>query len=228
MSAIRKVTIFSFISIFLLFNQSCNKGESERDILPVLITTTELSAIISPKLQIIGGGKINNFCGSIATYSGLCWSKAENPSVKGSKTMMNFSKALFTDTIFDIEAGFVYYIRAYAINSAGPGYGSTILFNTNQFKSIVIKKISNTSATTSLIEGTIEINSGVSVTERGICISTYSNFRNATHIPNIGNGSGTFSCSAENLVKNTTYYVRAYAKNDTGTFYGDKKSFSFN
>ena len=42
---------------------------------------------------------------------------------------------------------------------------------------------------------------------------------------NDGTGSGTFSSNLSGLIPNTTYYVRAYATNNTGTAYGNEIMF---
>ena len=67
---------------------------------------------------------------------------------------------------------------------------------------------------------------GAEVTERGICWSTnpqpdMSDFAYAN-----GNGVGEYSVGMIDLKANTTYYVRAYAKNRKGVSYGETLSFT--
>ena len=70
-------------------------------------------------------------------------------------------------------------------------------------------------------------NEGISsVTERGICWSTQ---RGPTVRDNYSTASGTigeFSVTMEGLNPGTTYYVRAYAKNEKGTGYGEEVTFT--
>ena len=42
----------------------------------------------------------------------------------------------------------------------------------------------------------------------------------------LGNGLGSFTSNLSGLTANTTYYIRAYAINGVGTFYGNEISFT--
>jgi hypothetical protein len=64
------------------------------------------------------------------------------------------------------------------------------------------------------------------VTERGVCIDTSPNPTTALKQPSQTNGTGTFSMAFTGFTPNTTYYVRAYAKNSVGTAYGNEISFT--
>lgn len=70
--------------------------------------------------------------------------------------------------------------------------------------------------------GTVTSDEGSSVTERGI---VWNSSDDATeHEVRIGSGTGSFSAMISNLSSNTSYYVRAYAKNASGTGYGENQS----
>ena len=64
-----------------------------------------------------------------------------------------------------------------------------------------------------------------SVTARGVCWSTSSNPTIANAHTNDGVGTGAFTSHITGLTPNTLYYVRSYATNSSGTFYGDTRSF---
>jgi hypothetical protein len=74
--------------------------------------------------------------------------------------------------------------------------------------------------------GTITNTGGASITSRGVCWGT-------DHAPSVilstkttdGSGTGTFSSSLTGLTDFVTYYVRAYANNSYGTWYGNEVSF---
>lgn len=66
---------------------------------------------------------------------------------------------------------------------------------------------------------------GSTVTERGVCWSTSPNPTVANSKTLDGSGTGSFTSSITGLVGNTTYHVRAYAKNSAGYGYGGNTTF---
>jgi uncharacterized protein (TIGR02145 family) len=84
--------------------------------------------------------------------------------------------------------------------------------------------ITTTTATTG---GNITKDGGAAVTARGVVYSTSTNPTIAlTTKTTDGTGIGSFTSSLTGLTANTTYYVRAYATNSTGTSYGNEISFT--
>ena len=74
--------------------------------------------------------------------------------------------------------------------------------------------------------GNITGDGGAPVTARGVCWSTAQNPTTADNSTDDGAGTGSFTSSISGLAPNTTYYVRAYATNNTGTAYGPEVSFT--
>ncbi|HRI21451.1 MAG TPA: hypothetical protein PLA68_10885, partial [Panacibacter sp.] len=67
--------------------------------------------------------------------------------------------------------------------------------------------------------------SGV-ITERGVCWSTSHNpVITGDHLQS-GSGMGSFVCNLTSLLSGTTYFIRAYAINENGTWYGNELSFT--
>ena len=102
----------------------------------------------------------------------------------------------------------------------------------NKFK-IAVKGAELTTAaataitrTTATSGGNITNDGGAAITERGIVWSTTANPTvSLTTKTASGTGTGTFSSNLTGLTANTTYYVRAYATNSRGTFYGNEITF---
>jgi hypothetical protein len=63
------------------------------------------------------------------------------------------------------------------------------------------------------------------VTARGICWSTSANPTTANRCTTSGSGMGPFTSSITGLTSSTTYHVRAYAINSSGTAYGEDVEF---
>ena len=67
---------------------------------------------------------------------------------------------------------------------------------------------------------------GSAITARGVCWSTSTNPTTENSKTIDGAGTGAFISSITGLLFSTTYYVRAYATNSTGTTYGNEVSFT--
>jgi uncharacterized protein (TIGR02145 family) len=87
--------------------------------------------------------------------------------------------------------------------------------------------ISDITATTAASGGEITHDGGTPVTARGVVWSQTENptVENYEGITTDGEGIGSFSSTLTDLEPETTYYVRAYATNSSGTAYGDGLSF---
>jgi hypothetical protein len=87
-------------------------------------------------------------------------------------------------------------------------------------------QVSNINPTTASTGGFIQNDGGLPVLERGVVWSTSQNPTvSLTTKTSDGSGIGSFSSSLTGLNTNTTYYVRAYARNANGVFYGNQVSF---
>jgi hypothetical protein len=85
---------------------------------------------------------------------------------------------------------------------------------------------SDISQTTASCGGNISLDGGLTISSRGVCWSTSANPTIANSKTTDGTGTGIFTSSISGLTANTTYYVKAYAINSTGTAYGNEISFA--
>jgi len=92
------------------------------------LTTSGVTEIT--KTTAISGGNITNDGVGSVTARGICWSINENPTISDSKTMDGAGTGAFTSSISSLDANKTYYVRAYATNSAGTGYGDQRSFTT--------------------------------------------------------------------------------------------------
>ncbi len=204
--------------------------------LPVVTTgtagsITETGATISGNLENLGSGA------SSVSQHGHCWSNetttptlADNSTSLGSKNITG----TFESVIVGLSQGKLYYVRAYATNIVGTAYGDTISFVTLAgagVPAVTTGTIYNITETGANVTGRLDdMGSGASsVTQHGHCWS------NSTSTPTISDNAttlgsrsttGDFESPLTGLSPDETYYVMAYATNNTGTGYGSIKSFS--
>jgi len=119
---------FFLIAIFVFF--SCEKNPTESTVDVPEVTTGEVSEITQTTAQC--GGNITSDGGATVTARGVCWSTGQNPTVADDITNDGTGAGTYTSNIIGLTAETTYYVRAYATNSAGTGYGSAMSFTTKE------------------------------------------------------------------------------------------------
>jgi uncharacterized protein (TIGR02145 family) len=76
----------------------------------------------------VSGGNITAGGGTPVTQRGVCWSTAPNPTTANNTTSDGSGLGNYASTLTGLTAGATYYVRAYAINSAGTAYGNQVQF----------------------------------------------------------------------------------------------------
>ena len=185
-------------------------------------TTTVLSAITD--LSASSGGDVTSTGGAAVTACGICWSTSTNPTIADSISTAATGTGAFTSAITGLASGTTYYVRAYTTSSSGTSYGNEVTFTT--LPSVTTTTISAITGTTASSGGTATSTGGAAVTARGVCWSTISSPTTANSKTTDATGTGAFTSAITGLVNGTTYYVRAYATNSTGTNYGTQISFT--
>ena len=165
--------------------------------------------------------------GSTITGRGVCWSTSQYPTSSGSHTAVGTGTGSFTVSISSLSPSTTYYVRAYATNGTGTHYSNQISFTTNDgMPTVTTGTISNITANSAVCSGNVTSDGGFPVTAKGVCWSTTQYPTISGNHSNSGSGTGTFNSSMSGLTTGTTYYVRAYATNSTGTAYGAQLSFT--
>ncbi|HBE42419.1 MAG TPA: hypothetical protein DDW27_14690 [Bacteroidales bacterium] len=116
------ITIFILSVTLLIIFISCTKKE-----IPV-VTTEEISAISIMSAK--SGGNITDDGGAEIKERGVCYNTTGNPTVKNQRTSDGSGSGPFTSNLKYLNPGTYYYIRAYARNKAGTGYGDVKEFAT--------------------------------------------------------------------------------------------------
>jgi uncharacterized protein (TIGR02145 family) len=78
------------------------------------------------------GGSITNDGGSPITQRGICWATTSNPTTANNIAAAGTGTGSFTANLTGLNANTTYYVRAYAINTAGTSYGNQLSFTTTQ------------------------------------------------------------------------------------------------
>ena len=166
--------------------------------------------------------------GASVTERGICYSTTENPTIESNKVVSGKGTGDYTANLTGLQDSTTYYVRAYAVNKKGTAYGEQVSFMTKGYKlpTITTANPTNVEYTSATVGGNVTSDGGAIVTERGVVYSTSQNPTTLNNKVTSGNGTGSFTCSLNNLQAGTTYYVRAYAKNKKGTTYGVQKSFT--
>lgn len=186
------------------------------------VTTDSVDAVTDTTATC--GGTVTADGNAAVTMRGVCWSTLPNPTVSDSHTDDGTGLGIFNSSMTGLTSGTIYYVRAYATNSAGTAYGTTRTFTTRI--SVITSPVGGITATTAVCGGTVNSAGNAEVTMRGVCWDTLpAPTLNSSHTVD-GTGAGIFTSNITGLTPGTTYYVRAYATNSVGTVYGDDIIFS--
>jgi uncharacterized protein (TIGR02145 family) len=101
--------------------------QTNQIVVPVL-TTTAITSIT--QTSSVSGGSISTDNGGLITLKGICWSNSPDPTVSDCKTSDGTGTGAYSSTLTGLTQNTTYYVRAYATNSAGTGYGNSISFTT--------------------------------------------------------------------------------------------------
>jgi len=126
----RRSLIYALImGLSFVLSSSCVITDIKRDIknIPVL-TTVDVTQVT--QTTAVSGGEIIDDGGSRVTTRGVCWSIDKTPTIRDDKTSRGTGIGSFTATIARLEPGTIYYVRAYATNRNGTGYGIVKSFTT--------------------------------------------------------------------------------------------------
>lgn len=167
-------------------------------------------------------GKLLDDGGVPIIEQGFCYSKQPNPDINDA-IALSPNLNLF---LKNLEDGTTYYVRAFAKNRKGIGYGDPISFKTiaYTFAEVFTHEITTYTTNSAEINGKVLNEGNTSVSERGICLSTNRNPSINDTKGAAGSGSGSFGYTFRNLNEGQVYYARAYAINQKGVAYGEERS----
>ena len=169
------------------------------------------------------GGEVKTDGRLTVTARGVCYGTEQQPTINSRHTTDGSGLGAFTSNLKDLEHNTIYYARAYATNRLGTAYGKQVKFTTELGVPIVTTDtIIRITAHSAKCKGRVESDGGYPVIKKGTCWSRQPDPTIDDDCTNDGSGIGEFTSSLNNLIENTTYYVRTYATNSTATVYGEQ------
>jgi hypothetical protein len=225
----KQILIGSAVIMLMIISITCQKdydnpsGNNKVELSAITIDTISyFHSYITSQLKSTGNNKIGGH--------GFCWDTQPSPDITKEHTELGSisSSSSFSSVISNLQPNQKYYIRAFASIPSGSIYGPQAEFTTLKTGRPVVltDSIINLSYTSVQCKGVIQSDSGLAVTTRGTYWSINPNPDIANNHTSDGPGKGTFKSSILGLTPNTTYYIRAYGTNASGTSYGVQKSFS--
>ena len=163
------------------------------------------------------------------TERGICWNTYGDPTLDD-EVMKHANGGLgqYTILLENLDLAPYYYVRAYARNATGVGFGEVLELSTSvpvELPSVTTVEVSGVTSTGASCLCNVSSDGGAEVTERGACWGTGQAPTVSGSHANSGTGTGPYTVYLTGLTANTSYYVRAYAKNSNGISYGEAKRF---
>ncbi len=90
------------------------------------VTTSDITVTNTTTAE--AGGNVTDAGGATVTARGVCWNTTGSPMVSDGKTADGAGEGLFISRLENLLPAVTYYVRAYATNSAGTGYGEEVEF----------------------------------------------------------------------------------------------------
>ncbi len=188
------------------------------------LTSTAVSGITEGTAA--SGGEITDNGGAAVTQRGIVWSKTATPTLTSNEaghTDNGTGIGVFISDLTNLEAGTLYYVRAYATNSAGTSYGNEVSFTTLDL-GIAVDQVIKISDTEYSFDCSIDNQIATTITAKGIVWSTSQTptLSSNVGIESAGTGGNTsFTLNATNLSIGPGYYTKAYITTANGTFYSE-------
>jgi uncharacterized protein (TIGR02145 family) len=222
--------------ILIVFLIGCTKNTTiNNNITPATkpVLTTNPINNISNTMAFSGGTFITDGESNILS-KGVCWSTNHNPTINDFKSDDGTGVTNYSSVLTGLSRNTTYYVKAFATNSVGIGYGNEVSFTTTDssvipignLPTVIINSINSIATNNAIAYGNVTNQGSSSVTAKGFKYFTTPNYSGGWQTVSVGTGLGTFSKTINSLQPNTTYYISAYATNSFGTAFSNEISFT--
>lgn len=194
-------------------------------LLPSLSTTDVTEITIN---SAISGGSITADGGLPVISRGVVWSTNPNPTLNDNFTVDGTGTGFFSSSLNELIHATAYYLRAYATNEAGTAFGNEVTFTTQDgIIKLTTNPVTEITTNSAISGGFLTSDGGDDIHALGIVWSKFENptIDNNEGITNEEVGLGGFVSILKDLSMITNYFVRSYATNSLGVFYGNQVEF---
>ena len=205
--------------MFLCF--ACNEAK-----IPV-VTTNAATDITTTTAT--SGGVITDDGDGMIMAKGVCWDTSGNPKItKDSLTVDTTGSLTFTSHLTELSPNTTYYVRAYATNIAGTGYGNLETFTTlGGYPAATVLEATNIEPHSVTLNGTVTPNLLSTTVEFEYGTTTsYGNAAPSLQSPVSGDIPVEVSADITGLDPGVTYHFRIKAENSLGTIYSSDMTFT--
>ena len=155
------------------------------------------------------------------TEQGFVYSTEIQPTLED--TQVNVNGTNISTTIEGLTPNTTYYVRAFLTNNLGDFYGDEVSFTTVAGQILLnTLPISNITTNTATTGGELLSDGNTIITAKGVCWSLTNSPTIDDNFSNNYDSTTTFESIIEGLSPNTEYFVRAFATNEFGTYYGNE------
>lgn len=193
----------------------------------IVVIETCFSSQISITSALLNGKVFNN--GGISPISyGFYWSTDTVPTLSDSvRVFLNPNSENFIDfnsMVYGLIPNTKYYVRTFAVLvNLDTIYGNVLSFRTlDPTINILTSNVNSITFNSAISGGSLLIAGPLPITSKGLCWSILPEPTINDSVLLVGSGVGSFVGEINNLNINTVYYLRAFAINEMGVFYGNE------
>lgn len=209
------------IALLVFVSTGCKKDSTN---VPT-VTTGMVTNITATGARV--AGTVTDNGGSPVTERGVCWGTTSQPTISDYKANDGSAgSGSFSANLSGLTGNMVYYVRAYALNDAGVGYGDVRTFTTSATSADAI-----TVAATGIKSEQATLHGWVNANNQATTVSfeygtTTAYGQTISAVPATVNGTGdSVSAALTGLTPVTTYHYRIKIVNVYGTAYGSDMTF---
>jgi hypothetical protein len=209
----------------LIYVLTISLAISCKEEVPPTVITSEVTVISGTTAK--SGGLIYSEGSSAVTERGVCWSTNPEPTINDENSIDGEGTGNYTSNILDLDAATTYYLRAYATNSSGVGYGISRTFRTlGSAPSVITQQVTALTGTTATLTAMVNSNYfPTTVTFEYGNTTSYGNSVVSSNSPLTGASIVRTTAEITGLLPNHTYHFRVKSENDEGIVYSNDVTF---